>query len=209
MNFSSLTTTQEVVILAAVLIIVGGIVVFLLQRRRTTELRNRFGEAEYERAITERGDRRHAEAVLDERAKRVKSFHLRPLSSVDRTRFISAWAAVQAHFVDAPSGAVAEADRLLGDVMSTCGYPVSDFEQRAADISVDHPNVTQNYRTAHDIAVRQAQGQATTEDLRRAMIHYRSLFEDLVGAPTDIARPMATEPAAVEYETTTPHRRAS
>lgn len=213
MNLSDLTTTQEIVILAAVLIIVGGVVVFLMQRRRTADLRNRFGEAEYQRAVTERGDRRHAEAVLDERAKRVKSYHLRPLTPGDRARFISAWANVQAHFVDAPAGAIAEADQLLGDVMSTCGYPVADFEQRAADISVDHPIVTQNYRAAHSIAALQAQGQATTEDLRRAMIHYRALFEDLVGAPTEVARPIV-EPAAVNpvaqptYEAPI-HRRAS
>ena len=121
-----------------------------------------------------------AEAQLEKRAERVEKYHLRPLAAEDRSRFTEQWDRVQAHFVDAPAGAVAEADQLLGDIMATCGYPMGDFEQRAADISVDHPVVVQNYRSAHDIAVRQAKGQANTEDLRRAMIHYRALFEDLV-----------------------------
>ena len=103
------------------------------------------------------------------------------LSDFDRSRFRDAWAQVQARFVDGPAGAVTEADQLLGDLMAARGYPVGDFETRAADISVDHPTVVQNYRSGHDIAVRHLKGQATTEDLRRAMIHYRALFEDLIG----------------------------
>jgi hypothetical protein len=160
--------------------------VYLLQRRHSTRLRSRFGEKEYERTMMENGDRRRAEALLDERAKRVESFRLRELSPADRVRFGNLWEQVQAHFVDAPSGAVVEADRLLGDVMAARGYPVADFEQRAADISVDHPLVTQNYRSAHAIALSHASGQASTEDLRRAMIHYRALFEDLVREPAVI-----------------------
>ena len=101
----------------------------------------------------------------------------------DRARFVESWRGVQARFVDGPAGAVTEADQLLGDVMSTRGYPVSDFEQRAADISVDHPLVLENYRTAHEIALRQTRGQANTEDLRQAMVHYRTLFEELVNEP--------------------------
>jgi hypothetical protein len=182
MNPSDLSAGQIAAIIAVVLI-VGGLIVYLLQRRRTEKLRSRFGEAEYERAMQERGDRRRAEDQLDERAKRVESFHLRALSATDRARFLSAWEQVQAHFVDAPSGAVVEADQLLGDVMGTRGYPVGDFEQRAADISVHHPVVTQNYRAAHAIALSHANGQASTEDLRRAMIHYRALFEELVREP--------------------------
>jgi hypothetical protein len=99
---------------------------------------------------------------------------------------------VQSRFIDGPPGAVAEADQLLGDVMSTRGYPVSDFEQRAADISVGHPVVLENYRTAHDIALRQTRGQANTEELRQAMVHYRTLFEDLLSEPEmTLARPVA------------------
>ena len=107
---------------------------------------------------------------------RVEAFHVRPLTAGDRARFVESWRKVQARFVDGPAGAVTEADQLLGDVMSTRGYPVSDFEQRAADISVDHPLVLENYRTAHEIALRQTRGQANTEDLRQAMVHYRTLL---------------------------------
>jgi len=137
--------------------------------------------------LKEDGSRRHAEAGLKERTERVENLNIRPLGAGDRARFVESWSRVQARFVDGPGGAVTEADQLLRDVMSTRGYPVSDFEQRAADISVDHPLVMENYRTAHAIAVRQTQGQANTEDLRQAMIHYRTLFEDLLGEP-DVAR---------------------
>jgi hypothetical protein len=173
-----LTPTQIAIIVAFIALIVVAIIVFV-QRRRSEKLRTRFGP-EYERSVAESGDRRRAEAQLEKRADRVEKFHLRSLTAEDRSRFTEQWDRVQAHFVDAPAGAVAEADQLLGDIMATCGYPMGDFEQRAADISVDHPVVVQNYRGAHDIALRQAKGQATTEDLRRAMIHYRALFEDLV-----------------------------
>jgi hypothetical protein len=173
-----LTPTQIAIIVAVIVLIVVAIIVFV-QRRRSEKLRTRFGP-EYERSVAESGDRRRAEAQLEKRADRVEKFHLRSLTAKDRSRFTEQWDRVQAHFVDAPAGAVAEADQLLGDIMATCGYPMGDFEQRAADISVDHPVVVQNYRGAHDIALRQAKGQATTEDLRRAMIHYRALFEDLV-----------------------------
>jgi hypothetical protein len=178
MNMQDLTPTQIAIIAVVILLIVGAIIVFV-QRRRSEKLRSRFGP-EYERSIAESGDRRRAEDQLEKRAERVEKFHLRPLTTEDRSRFTQQWDRVQAHFVDAPAGAVAEADQLLGDIMATCGYPMGDFEQRAADISVDHPVVVQNYRAAHDIALRQAKGQATTEDLRRSMIHYRALFEDLV-----------------------------
>jgi hypothetical protein len=113
----------------------------------------------------------------------VEGLHIRPLASDDRARFIDSWARVQARFVDGPGGAVTDADQLLGNVMSARGYPVSDFEQRAADISVDHPLVLENYRAAHESALRQMHGQASTEDLRQAMIHYRTLFEELVREP--------------------------
>ncbi|HXS77994.1 MAG TPA: hypothetical protein VN753_17585, partial [Terracidiphilus sp.] len=189
------TSTQIAIIVAIIVLVVGAIIAVYFQRRRTEKLRLRFGP-EYERSIAESGDRRRAEAQLEKRAERVEKYHLRPLTADDRSRFTEQWDRVQAHFVDAPAGAVAEADQLLGDIMATCGYPMGDFEQRAADISVDHPVVVQNYRSAHDIAIRQAKGQASTEDLRRAMIHYRALFEDLVyerdGGITD-RRPPAVD----------------
>ena len=179
-----MSTTAIVAIAVVVVIVVAGIAAFLfLGKRRTAGLRSKFGGAEYDRAVEEGGSRRHAEAGLDKRTARVESFHLHPLAPADRSRFEDSWRKIQTRFVDGPAGAVAEADQLLGDVMSTRGYPVSDFEQRAADISVDHPLVLENYRAGHAIAIRQTQGQASTEDLRLAMIHYRTLFEELVSEP--------------------------
>jgi len=176
-------TTTELAIIVSIVVIAGLLTVLLFRKRRSEGLRTRFGGAEYDRAVKEDGGRRHAEAGLDERTQRVKNFHVRPIAPGDRARFEDSWRRIQSRFVDGPAGAVAEADQLLGDVLSTRGYPVSDFEQRAADISVDHPLVLENYRTAHAIAVRQTRGQANTEDLRQAMIHYRSLFEELVSEP--------------------------
>jgi hypothetical protein len=182
MNFASLTTTEMVMIIAAVVIVVAAIGTMLMLRRRRTEgLRSKFGGAEYARAMNEGGGRRHGEAGLDKRTERVESFHVQPLATADRARFVDTWRRIQTRFVDGPASTVSEADQLLGDVMSARGYPVSNFEQRAADISVDHPLVLEHYRTAHGIAIRQTKGEASTEDLRQAMIHYRTLFEELVG----------------------------
>jgi len=179
-----MSTTAIVAVIALVVVVVVGIATLLsLRKRRTQKLRDKFGGAEYARAVEEGGSRRHAEAGLDKRTKRVESLHVRELASGDRARFEESWRRIQARFVDGPASAVTEADQLLRDVMSTRGYPVSDFEQRAADISVDHPLVLENYRTAHEIALRQTRGQASTEDLRQAMIHYRTLFEELVSEP--------------------------
>jgi hypothetical protein len=184
MNITALSTTELALIAALAVIVVAGIVAWaFIRKRRTARLRTRFGGAEYARAVQEGGGRRLAEAKLDRRQERFESFHIRPLAAGDHARFLESWRKVQARFVDSPGGAVTEADQLLGDVMSTRGYPVSDFEQRAADISVDHPQVMENYRTAHKIALRQTLGQASTEELRQAMIHYRTLFEELVGEP--------------------------
>ncbi|MBS1805213.1 MAG: hypothetical protein JST28_17780 [Acidobacteria bacterium] len=207
MNLQDLTPTQIAIIVAVAVLLIGVIIAFA-QRRRTEKLRSRFGP-EYERSLAESGDRRRAEAQLEKRAERVQKYHLRSLAAEDRSRFTEQWDRVQAHFVDAPAGAVAEADQLLGDIMATCGYPMGDFEQRAADISVDHPVVVQNYRSAHEIALRQAKGQSTTEDLRRAMIHYRTLFEDLVHDRKDTVdrRPATVEGRELEREEI--HRRAS
>jgi len=185
MNLTTLGTTElaALVIALAVIVVVAIAAWLFFRKRRTERLRTQFGGAEYNRAVKEDGGRRHAEAGLKERTERVESLNIRPLAPGDRARFVESWSRIQARFVDGPGGAVTEADQLLGDVMSTRGYPVSDFEQRAADISVDHPLVLTNYRTAHEIAVRQTQGTANTEDLRQAMIHYRTLFEELVADP--------------------------
>jgi hypothetical protein len=191
MNLNALSTTQWALIAGLVVIAVAAIATILyMRKRRTARLRMQFGGTEYNRALKEDGNQRKAENKLEKRAERVESFHIRALSAADHTRLMEAWRVVQGRFVDSPGGAVTEADRLLGDVMSLRGYPVSDFDQRAADISVDHPLVMENYRAAHGIAIRQGLGQASTEELRQAMIHYRTLFEDLVGQP-ELARAKA------------------
>ena len=176
----STTTIFAAVVLVVVMVAVLAVLIHF-RRRRTGRLRGHFGDAEYSRAVKKTGNWRHAEADLGQRAARVESFHLEPLAAADRARFEDSWRRVEARFVDSPAGAVEEADKLLGELMSARGYPVSDFEQRAADISVDHPLLLSNYRTAHEIALRQTKGQSSTEDLRQAMIHYRTLFAKLVG----------------------------
>jgi hypothetical protein len=188
MDITTLGPRELALIIGLAVIVIAGITAWLiLRKRRTARLRTKFGGAEYDRAVKKDGSRRHAEAGLKERTQRVESLNIRPLASGDRARFVDSWGRVQSRFVDGPGGAVTEADQLLRDLMITRGYPVTDFEQRAADISVDHPLVMKNYRLAHAIAVRQTQGQANTEDLRQAMIHYRTLFEELVGEP-EVAR---------------------
>ncbi|HKN61237.1 MAG TPA: hypothetical protein VJW93_08675 [Candidatus Acidoferrales bacterium] len=191
MNLSAVSTTQMAIVIAVVVIVAVGIGILLFARkRRTARLRTQFGGAEYTRAVKEDGSQRKAEAALDKRSDRVEGLHIRALGAGDRARFVESWRRVQARFVDGPGGAVTDADQLLGDVMSTRGYPMSNFEQRAADISVDYPLVLENYRSAHEIAIRQTHGQATTEELRQAMIHYRTLFDELVGEP-EMARAAA------------------
>ncbi len=184
MSFTTLNATELTVVIALVVVAAAGLATWLWTRRRRTErLRTKFGGAEYARAVEKGGTKRHGEAGLEQRTQRVEGFHVQPLALADRAKFLESWRGVQARFVDGPAGAVTEADLLLADVMSTRGYPTTDFEQRAADISVDHPLVLKNYRMAHDIAVRQTLGQATTEELRQAMVHYRTLFEELVNGP--------------------------
>lgn len=194
-------TTPQIAAIVVVVLIVLAVIIVSVKRSRSARLRRKFGEAEYDRTVAIRGDKSKAEELLEARTERVQSFHLRELSVADRARFQEAWASVQARFVDGPVGAVTEADQLVGDLMATRGYPVGDFETRAADISVDHPLVVQNYRAGHDIALRHLKGQASTEDLRRAMIHYRTLFDDLVGEPT--APPLTASPA---YQMPPPYR---
>jgi hypothetical protein len=173
------TLDPRIVIGVLVALAVVVIAFVLMQKRRSDELRGKFGP-EYERLVRERGDARHAEQELNTRVERVKQLHIKPLPAEERDHFAEAWRSDQARFVDDPKAAVLEADRLVADLMQRRGYPVGDFEQRAADISVDHPHVVQNYRIAHDIAVREQHGEASTEDLRKAMVHYRALFEDLL-----------------------------
>ena len=171
--------TGTLIAVIVVALIVLGVVWFLARKQRSAKLQERFGP-EYERAVSEFGGRGQAESELEARRKRVEQLSIRPLSGPDRERFANAWRSTQAQFVDDPSGAIAEADKLVADLMQTRGYPVGDFEQRAADVSVNHPNVVTNYRAAHLIALNSERGAASTEDLRQAMMHYKALFEDLL-----------------------------
>jgi hypothetical protein len=170
------------IIVIAVVVILAAIVVWLLTaRRRSMHLRSRFGP-EYQRTVSEYGDRTKAERDLERREKRVGKLQIRPLPPATRDRFAEAWRQDQARFVDDPKGAVVDADRLIADLMRERGYPVADFEQRVDDISVDHPHLVENYRAARQIALRQERGEATTEDLRQALVHYRALFDELLEA---------------------------
>jgi hypothetical protein len=150
-----------------------------MRTKRTEQLRGRFGP-EYGRAVDERGDKRAAEKELKERADRRARLDIRPLAPEARERYTRRWEEVQTRFVDDPSAAVTEADDLVAKVMSDRGYPVEDFEQRAADVSVDHPRVVESYRAAHAISVANSNGRAGTEDLRQAVVHYRALFSELL-----------------------------
>jgi len=181
--FSNLDSTTITIIVAVVaVIIVAAIVIVVMRNRKSQQLKQRFG-TEYDRALEARGDRSKAEAELISREKRVQSFSLKPLSPETRNRFAAEWSAVQRHFVDDPAVSVTEADSLVNQVMGARGFPVADFEQRAADISVTCPGVVQNYRSARAVVVRQGRGHAGTEDLRQAMVYYRSLFDELLDLP--------------------------
>jgi hypothetical protein len=171
-----------ILILAVVAVLVVAGIVLVLQaqkKRQTDELRGRFG-SEYDRAVAESGDRTRAERELQSREKRVERLQLRPLAETERGQYAERWRSVQAQFVDDPGGAVKQADSLVNDVMTSRGYPMGEFDQRSADISVDHPQVVANYRAARGVADRNEQGQANTEDLRQAMVHYRELFDELL-----------------------------
>ncbi len=176
-----MSPTIIAVIVIAVLVI-AGVAVMIMRSRRRERLQKEFGP-EYEHEVSEaHGDRSKAESALLKREKRVEKFDLRPLPPEQRARFTDEWEQVQAKFVDDPERSIALADALLAEVMKARGYPVEDFEQRAADLSVEHPRLIENYRTAHELRVRHSRGEAGTEDLRKAFIAYRSLFEDLLHA---------------------------
>jgi hypothetical protein len=181
MDLTRLTPMEMAVAVAIVVVIVLSLVALIWLRQRThlQRMRKRYGP-EYDRLVAEMGSRRRVEKRLAERERRVSQYDIRPLSEMDRARYLRVWRTVQARFVDDPGDAVAKADQLLGEAMADRGYPVADFDRRAADMSVHYPTVAQNYRAGHDIALKHQAGKATTEDLRQAMIHYRALFEELV-----------------------------
>jgi hypothetical protein len=175
---------RNYIVLAAIavgLVVVALVIGALTRGRRHKELKSKFGP-EYDRTVAEVGKRGKAEKELVARAKRVETFTIRPLPPADRDRFAQLWRTAQSHFVDSPVTAVTEAAQLLGEVMRARGYPVSEFEQRAADLSVDHPVFVDHYRRGHALAVGAHEGKASTEDLRQAMVHYRALFEELLQA---------------------------
>jgi hypothetical protein len=170
------TLTILVILLAAA---AGVALFFVWRKRRTATLRRQFGP-EYQHTVQQYGDQARAEADLLRRQKRRERLHIHPLPQPDREHFVEAWKANQARFVDDPRGAVLEADEIVSEIMKRRGYPVEDFDSRVDDISVDHPHVAENYRTAFDIVERYKRGHASTEELRKAMLCYRALFEELV-----------------------------
>jgi hypothetical protein len=181
------------IIVVAAVVLVAIVVWRAVAAKRTRTLQGRFGP-EYDRTIESAESRRDAEAELKARAERRDELDIRPLAPGARDRYLVEWQRVQARFVDDPDGSVREADMLIQQVMSDRGYPMDDFDQRAADISVDHPGVVENYREGHRLTRSAAVGDGTTEDLRQAMVHYRALFDDLLetGADDPLDRDRAT-----------------
>ena len=180
--------TLAIIIIFAVIAaaIIGYLLYAANQKKHTGELKGRFGP-EYDRTVAASGGRKPAEADLAAREKRVEKLDIRPLGETQRQDYGERWRVVQAHFVDDPATSLRDADKLVGDTMTARGYPMATWDQRASDVSVDHPEVVANYRAGHDISAMQA-GKATTEQLRQAMVHYRTLFEELLAPETAGAR---------------------
>jgi hypothetical protein len=185
-----------IIIAVAAVVVVAFVVIGASRSRRTRRLQEGFGP-EYDRTVETAGDRKAAERELEERRERREQLEIRELSPAARERYAESWRTVQTRFVDDPGGAVREADRLVQSVMRERGYPTDDFEQRAADISVDHPHVVEHYRAAHGTWSANERGQASTEDLRQSLVHYRSLFDELLGTQTT-DQPLARDTAPQE-----------
>ena len=192
-----------IVIAAAVVLLIVAIVMATRSKKRTKQLQSQFGP-EYDRTVESADNRRKAESDLAARQERRQQLDIRPLSSAARERYFTQWQTVQAQFVDNPSGAVGSADTLIQSVMADRGYPVDDFDNRAADVSVDHPDVVENYREGHRLADRSANGNGSTEELRQAMRHYRALFDELVEPESDADAP--TTRGRTDTTTTTTQR---
>ncbi len=173
-------------LLAVIIVLLAIIGVLVARQQRSRRLKAEFGP-EYSRAVTQHGDQRAAEQELASRRQRLSQFDIRSLEPAARERYLDRWGATQRHFVDEPLDAVGQAHVLVQEVMRDRGYPVDqDFAQRAADLSVEHPDLVENYRSANEISIRARSGQASTEELRQSMVHYRALFDDLL-APGDSA----------------------
>jgi hypothetical protein len=175
------TTTQLTVAVVALFLVVALVIGIYLKRRktRTLGLRNRFG-SEYDRAVLTHGTSKKAEARLADRETRVESLKIRDLRDTERERFVAEWEAVQSRFVDYPKAAVIEAGELINAILQARGYPEAGFDQRAADLSVNYPRVMENYRLASAVAVRPGRADASTEELRTAMVQYRTIFDELI-----------------------------
>ncbi|HEY3015806.1 MAG TPA: hypothetical protein VGJ41_11885 [Nocardioides sp.] len=192
-------TVVVVILIVIVAVIVAAAAVLVYRRRQSDRLKERFGP-EYARAVEDSGDRRSAERELAQREKRRESFETRPLSSEIAQRYRDEWDALQQRFVDDPSGSVTEADRFVVRVMRERGYPVDEFDRRAGDISVDHPEVATYYRQAHDVAVAQTRGETDTEQLRRAVTAYRRLVDVLLEDHADAGNHHPTGPAEAKEQ---------
>jgi Na+-transporting NADH:ubiquinone oxidoreductase subunit NqrC len=180
-----MNTTYLIIAVVLVLVVIIGVILapIFARRKRSQRFQNKFGP-EYDRTVQTAGNEKKAQAELNERQKHVDMLNIRPLSISERERYQAEWTAIQAKFVDQPGQATVEADHLIMEVMKVRAYPVSDFEQRAADISVNYPALVSNYRAAREIAIKNEQRSANTEELRQAMIYYRSLFDELLKAET-------------------------
>lgn len=182
--------TQSMAILAVVVLAIIAVGAWLYSRKKQSDrLAQRFGP-EYGRAVHEMGSRTKAESELRAREKRVGKFDIRPLAPADADRFSQSWRTLQGRFVDNPKGVLMEADQLVRELMLKRGYPMGDWERQAADISVDHPAVVDHYRAAQAIAMRDRRGEADTEELRRAVVHYRALFDELLEVRQDERAPV-------------------
>ena len=207
-------STGAIVAIVIVVIVVAAVVVAVMMANRRRRLKERFGP-EYDRAVTERGSRREAEAELAERERHHRELDIRPLSPAARAQYSSEWTAVQEQFVDAPQAAVTGAQTLVSAVMEDRGYPTQPYDRTLADLSVEHASTLDHFRAAHDISQNAAAGTASTEDLRQAMIHYRALFAELLGEPASkldtraveqggVTTTKPDEPVAEDYKVATP-----
>ncbi len=181
-----MTNTTIIILVAVVFLVIGVLLAMAFSRiQQTKQLKERFG-SEYDRALNDMGDKRQAESELQARLDHVQKLNIRPLAAEETDRFTREWQATQTEFVDHPLTSLQKANRLIKEVMSARGYPVDDFEQRAADISVDHPELVMNYRELHAIAAKGNQDGISTEEMRQAMVHGRALFHDLVQPEVEV-----------------------
>ena len=188
-----MTNTTVIVLVAIVFLVIGVLLATAFNRlQRTKQLKERFS-SEYDHALNEIGDKRQAESELQARVDHVEKLNIRPLTAEETDRFTREWQTTQTEFVDQPMTSVQKANQLIKDAMSVRGYPVDDFEQRAADISVDHPDLVANYRELHAIAVKSNQDGISTEEMRQAMVHGRALFHDLVQPEIKVEDPNQKE----------------